>query len=136
MMESLTLKDILWAGGTVVGAVIAWLLSRRKYLGDAKAVEFKTFDLEMSKFLELLERIEKAHEQSMADDEIIAQLRRDVAACADGHKDWVDCRDEAVEFLNAAETELTALDGMTDLVKQIAMVKGRLAVLTFGSKDK
>lgn len=138
-MENISLDKIIMAALGVLGTVLAYIFGTRKRRADlhsteanAKKVEFETLNLEMGRFLELLARIETAHKQSLEDDTTIAQLRRDVEECRNGHKDWMECRDEVVEFLISAEATIAELGDRPGLLTQITTLRGRLISLSMG----
>lgn len=138
-MEYITLDKVIMALAGVIGSIFAFIVGRRKLRAEthgteaeAEKTEFETFDLEMGRFLELLSRIEKAHRQSIEDDRTIAQLRRDVENCRNGHKDWVECRNEMVEFLRTAETTIDGIGDKPHLVDQLTTLRKRLLSLEMG----
>ena len=140
MIENLTLKDILIGSGilaTVVGAVLTYVFTRRKTSADAhksevdaNRTEFETFKLEMSQFLELLEKLKTAHEQSLVDDKTIAQLEMNVAECRAGHKSWQQCRVDAVQFLRLMEMELQGHTTLESLIESVVRMRKRLEEAT------
>lgn len=137
-MDTITWKDVILGSFAVLNLVVGWFIGSRKRQADVHKTEtdtdkaeFETFDLEMTRFLDLLGRIQAAHKQSMADDDTIAQLRRDIEDCLNGHKDWIECRDDAVQFLEIAESELQG----GGLLPQISILKARLTALSMGEDD-
>lgn len=116
----ITIKDIVWAVVGLLGAWLTYFLGRKKMNSEVHKTDSESFNLNANKFLELLEKIEIAHKQALEDDAVIAQLkmtelerekeiahlRQSVQECLDGHKDWIECKDEALRFLFRVEREI------------------------------
>lgn len=131
-METTT-KEILLAAigasGALFAAIVMFFLTRKKNVAETHKTEsdsdkarFETLKL----YQEVLEQLRLAHERAIADDVTIAKLERDIAECRAGHKDWSDCRDEAVAFLHEVEGHVK-----DDVLRvKVGVTRGRLEALS------
>jgi hypothetical protein len=136
------LKEVFPWVLAIIGPLITYLITRPKQQAEIHNTEaeteqlhFQTFTLEAEKFLTLLAKIEEAHSQSLQDDKTIAKLEKRIEDCMKGHTDWIECRDEMLNFLEKAEV---VFENSTNgsLYRQIIKLRFRLTAIAFEVKEK
>jgi hypothetical protein len=112
---------------TVLIAVVAWLGKREYSRRTNRKLGTETFFMEVDKFLDMLGRIERAHKQSITDEDTIAALRRQVEECLVGEKSCVALKRAALHFLEEIAPVLRQLPNSRQLSAELKQLQQRLS---------